>query len=1019
MKKLQRVTQAELDQIKRDVSVADLARRRGVELKPHGKDLIGLCPFHNDTNPSLVITPDKNLWHCLGACQAGGDVITWVMKAEGVSFRHAIELLRRQDIAVGAVSTTSAQTTVKKIPSPFDSTADDQNLLNRVADFYHQTLKESPEALAYLERRKIGHAGALDHFKLGYGNRTLGYRLPFSNRRNLGEVRRRLNKMGVYRTSGHEHFNGSVVIPVMDENGNVTEMYGRKIRDDLRDGTAYHLYLPGPHKGVWNISSLAASPDVILCEALIDALTFWCAGYKNVTSSYGVEGFTPDHLAAFKKYNLRKVLIAYDRDEAGDRAAAKLAPKLIEQGFEVFRVEFPLDIDANDFARSVADPADALGVLLRGAMWLGKGARPGIGSPPQTQAAADSAQAAAKEIRETSNSIPLAEAEPALPDPLIEFEETTIPQTPAAAQELPAASDKEAELTFDDRAWRVRGIEQNLTLLQLRVNVRVRRGERYHLDTFDLHIARFREMFIRVAARELNAREETIKSDLGHVLRRVEEIQDAMIRKRMEPKDPSPHLSAEEQSDAIEFLSRPDLLSRIAVDFAAVGYVGEETNVLVGYLASISRKLDPPLSLIIQSSTAAGKSTLMDAVLSLVPQEDYVKYTAVTGQALFYMSETNLKQKIIAIAEEKGAERAGYALKLLQSEGRLTIAATGKDPKTGKLVTQEYHVEGPAAVFITTTNVEIDEEVLNRALVLTVDEDREQTRRIHDIQRESQTLDGLLHRRERSEILRRHQNAQRMLKPLSVVNPYARRLTFLDTRIRLRRDHMKYLTLIRAVTLLHQYQRPVRHVEVQGQTVSYIESTPEDIATANHLAHEVLGRSLDDLAPQTRRLLMLLDDLVTAEKKPRSEIRFSRRLAREYTGWSDTALKVHLRRLEELEYLAAHRNGHGQSFVYELLYDGQGHDGKPFLMGLIDVETLTHTHDDSRSGQNAARSGSGQPPVSPKSGGGQGGEITATSTTPNASNTLLKNRAKTHIRGDLDPPRRNRSDNPEPLAAKE
>jgi hypothetical protein len=239
-----------------------------------------------------------------------------------------------------------------------------------------------------------------------------------------------------------------------------------------------------------------------------------------------------------------------------------------------------------------------------------------------------------------------------------------------------------------------------------------------------------------------------------------------------------------------------------------------------------------------------------------------------TGQALFYLGEQDLRHKVLAIVEQAGAERAAYALKLLQSEGELTIASTGKDPETGKLVTHEYRVEGPVAVFLTTTAATIDEELVNRALVLTVDEDREQTRAIHRRQREAQTLEGLLARQGRDARLRVHQNAQRLLRPLLVANPYARQLTFLDHRTRTRRDHGKYLTLIRAIALLHQYQRPIRTVLHQGQPVDYVEVTRADIATANRLAHEVLGRSLDELAPQTRRLLGRLDAMareVTAQ----------------------------------------------------------------------------------------------------------------------------------------------------------
>ncbi len=93
-------------------------------------------------------------------------------------------------------------------------------------------------------------------------------------------MRGRLQKLGLLRESGHEHFNGSLVIPIFDSAGHVAQMYGRKITPNLREGTPLHLYLPGLHQGVWNEAALIASKEIILCEALIDALTFWCAGFR-------------------------------------------------------------------------------------------------------------------------------------------------------------------------------------------------------------------------------------------------------------------------------------------------------------------------------------------------------------------------------------------------------------------------------------------------------------------------------------------------------------------------------------------------------------------------------------------------------------------------------------------------------------------------------------------------------------------------------------------------------------------
>ncbi len=459
-----------------------------------------------------------------------------------------------------------------------------------------------------------------------------------------------------------------------------------------------------------------------------------------------------------------------------------------------------------------------------------------------------------------------------------------------------------------------------------------------------------------------------MRRDLGRVLLKLEEMQDEQIKKALQPEQNEIELSPDERATAMKLLTDPRLLERIVEDFAHCGVVGEETNKLVGYLGVVSRHLEAPLAVIVQSSSAAGKSSLMEAVLAFVPEEQRVQYSAMTGQSLFYMGEQDLKHKVLAIVEEQGAHTAAYALKLLQSEGVLTIASTGKDPATGRLLTHQYRVEGPVMIFLTTTAIHLDDELLNRCLVLSVNEDREQTQAIHRVQREAQTLEGLLKKRERDEILAVHRNAQRLLKPFHVVNPYARELTFLDSQTRTRRDHTKYLTLIRSIALLHQHQRPHKTVEHRGRTVEYIEVTLDDIAVANRLAHEVLGRSLDELPPQTRRLLLAIDTLVSAEcerqQMERSDYRFSRCDVRAFTGWGDTQLKIHLHRLEEMEYLLVHRGGRGQSFVYELTFTRPEDGGKPVLEGLIDIETLKYyTYDEKKSGLEADRSGSSRPLV--------------------------------------------------------
>ena len=189
-----------------------------------------------------------------------------------------------------------------------------------------------------------------------------------------------------------------------------------------------------------------------------------------------------------------------------------------------------------------------------------------------------------------------------------------------------------------------------------------------------------------------------------------------------------------------------------------------------------------------------------------MPPEAQLRWSALSGQSLYYLGREELKHKILAVAEEEGVSEASYALKLLQSEGRLSLAVATKESDTGRGRTEYYEVEGPVALLLTTTRDDPDSELVNRCLTLSVNEDPQQTAAIHQRQRAAYARDGAP--ADAQAIRTRHQCAQRLLEPLGVVIPWADQLTFRTDQTRYRRDHAKYLSLIASVTLLHQYQRP-------------------------------------------------------------------------------------------------------------------------------------------------------------------------------------------------------------------
>ena len=364
---------------------------------------------------------------------------------------------------------------------PSDELSDAQ-LLNEVVNFYHQTFLNQPQAMQYLAHRKVFHPEAVKKFRIGYQNRTLGYRVPDKTMAGK-KLKERLQKLGILRQSGHEHLSGCVVIPVFDANGNVTELYGRRITALKRDAQV-HWYLKGPHAGVWNAETLMKSSEWLLCEAAIDALSFYAHGFENVTWSYGVNGFTPDHWQLLKQSGRaqapQRIIICYDNDEAGNAAANELAQKLEAEKVEAWRIELPAHGDVNDVARNhKEETVSELTALLAAAKRMLPEAR-------------SCATAFAPSVSESSTSSP--------------------PSATAAFQIL--FDGREAVMKSGECHWRVRGLESNSSFEQMKVNVRLSYRNQFHVHTFDLYNARHRAEFVVQAQQVTGAAKQNIESDL-------------------------------------------------------------------------------------------------------------------------------------------------------------------------------------------------------------------------------------------------------------------------------------------------------------------------------------------------------------------------------------------------------------------------------------------------------------------------------------------------------------------------
>ena len=882
-----------------DVPMTVLLEARGVALIDEGAQLVCFCPLHgHDATEVLSVDNASNTWACASCGVERGGPIDWLSVSLEISKRHArtmllagtYELVKQ---SVGPPKTARrSRTTVRAHDVPFRAEDVDTVVLAGVAQMYREVFDKNAEGKAFLEGRGLMHPGLAAHFQLGFANKTLVLRMPQSNRLAGAALRTRLRDLGVLRSTGHEALSGCLVVPLFDVEGKVVNLYGRRV-DRAQRGSEEHNWTDASQRGFINPQAFA-SRELVITSSITDALLAWSLGQPNVIGMQFGERAKEDLIAAVTQSKTKKLTWLFRRTKASHRLTESLSSELATLGVVVFRALLPHDADLCEYLATVSEPANALLQVIRSAEWVA-----GVADDNMPQKApAGASHGASDGLAEPGATAGLAG-----------------PAGPVKGQ--PASSADELVLIFADRRWRVRGLKDNRSHGALRINLLVsREAGGFHVDTFDLYSARHRVAFMRQASNELGVDEGQLRRDIGAVLLELEQAQAELLRSLETPKPTKVELTREEHDDALQLLRDPALLELVLDVFEQQGLVGERDNLLLGFLAVTSRKLARPLGVVLQSSSAAGKSSLMRAMLSVVPEEDQLAYSTLTSQSLFYAPGSDLRHKVLSIAEESGASRASYSLKLLQSEGSLKIASTGKDPSSGRLVSQEYKVEGPVALLLTTTSIEVDEELLNRCIVLTVDESPEQTRRIHERQKQLQSLEGLASSRDHAALLRRHQNAQRVLRPLRIVNPHIREVVFSDLRVRARRDHQKLLTLIETIAFLHQHQRTVKTLEIEGEPVEYVEVERSDVALATRLLGTLGLVGVHELPPQTLNVLGLISAYVATLSA--AERTFSRRELREALGLGDTQLKVHVRRLLDAELLVARRAPSGKGLVYEL-----------------------------------------------------------------------------------------------------
>ncbi|HOT47308.1 MAG TPA: CHC2 zinc finger domain-containing protein [Spirochaetota bacterium] len=911
----------EKDDVKRYVDIVDLFNHFGVELKKAGNRYKGKCPWHNDTNPSLSVDREKGLFNCFG-CDAGGDIFDLTEKMKNVDFKGALKYLKAfRGVGIPQSTASGAAHKHEETHLP-DAAQDAANLsapdkgngngkgtstdevkqetaaagpavsLNTVMNYYRKKLYESPKALEYLTKRGLENVANYERFKLGFADGTL---IDV-----IGEGQKhQLKELGVLRENGSEHFLNCIVFPVLDELDAVVGMYGRSIIDASK---LPHVYIKGKHKGVFNRKASKVYDEVILTESIIDALSLVELGLENVQSIYGTNGFTDEHLYTLKDDRVKTVVLAFDSDDAGNRAALSLKEKLVSEGFRV-KMLVPSSIqpgtsfkDWNEYLQQSADGA-AIKQAIAGAEVFEKAASP------------------ADTFTVTSDASHYA-------------------------------------FSFNGITYRVNGVKE-MFVNNLRVNVKAECNNEKYFDNLDLYSARSRKNYAENLSRTLGREAVRVEKDLIEILEYFERERDKSLR--MTGASDEIVITAEERELGMNLLTDPHLFERVIADMETAGYVGEDMNKLLLFLAACSRKLDDPISVLIISQSAAGKSMLVDTVKRLIPPEDAISATSLSDQALNYVGD--MIHKFLVLGEAVHGPEIEHQLREMQSAHELSRLVTMKDPKTGRMETRAMKSKAIVSCVMTSTSNSINPENASRSFIIAADESPEQTRRIHEAQKKKYSLERYDAKKDIiPRIEKTYHAAGRLLEKVAVVNPFAQYIQFPDKLMRTRRDHERFQDLIAVIAFVRQFQKE----KFMHNGMDCVECDLEDYRWAMQILSAALASTLLEIPLS---VIDFFDDLrafareQAAEKGIKaSEVSMTQREIREYTGLGQVMVKRYMRMLVEYEYVVVVRGATNRTKGYYRIRDDEAikHVDLSMIPSAEEMEKLIKTNEKGKSGSSGS-----------------------------------------------------------------
>ena len=871
----------EITELKQRLNITEVAQALNIEI---GKNQKALCPFHNDTVPSLQFSREKNICTCFSSnCAAGTmDIISLTEKRLNVNTHEALKWLTK---LTGKIPGNGKNQQIKTEPP---ETLSRIAVLTKAFNYFKQASKSRSEQLRdYLQSRKLDPL----KIEIGYNSGQLHHRksehlIKSYAKYNLLLPGKSPSKTGLSFTPWAKH---CIIFALRDKNGKIVSLYGRSISNN---GSMRHYYLKD-RQGLYPKYPNPETKKLILTESIIDASTLLqlpeITKEHEILSLFGTNGLTDEHKQAIKELGkLNEIIFFLNGDEPGRESVRKYSKQLsvISNQLKISAVNTPEREDINSLFQS--HEPEIFAHLLKERQFL---------------FSIEKISTEEKKVEQAS------EPSPSAPTPQNQVkilnQKSTILNT--------NNPNKIIYKTETANYYVKGGLRKELDIMKVSIDIENKETWLKSRKKLDLYDDKQVEKISRESAEKLDLRADLIELDLNKLTDLLDEYRETELLTgqnniNMRNKKQVP---PEKAKKCISFLIKPNLINRINDLIGKAGVVGEEKNRIFLFGIAGSYKMPDTLHALIQGSSGSGKTHLLRKIGNLIPPEDCIFLTRVTENSFYNYDEYYFHHKLVCFEDLDGLkEEAYFAVRELQSNEILTSSTSTKN-EDGQIRGMLKVVRGPIASLSATTHGEIYEDNMSRIFLLSVDECNEQTQKI--IEYKNKKAAGLIDANKEQQLTEFLQNCLRLLKPYEVVNPYGDKVLLPKKAHKIRRLTELYHAYVKQITLINQYQRKKDN---QGRLIS----EKEDMLTACDIMFDSIVLKVDELDGSLRQFYEDLKSYIKQQGKEYQNYQFTQREVRQGLNISKTQLQRYINDLLELEYIYQTGGYVNKGLKYKIVY---------------------------------------------------------------------------------------------------